>query len=87
MKYNYGSEPLHKGDRVKVVSLTDVDTGEPEDQDELGLIGKVGTVVEPVICDYYDCHIQFDSLGEIGKVFGDPPVLAFLYCDIEKVAK
>lgn len=81
---------FNKGDIVRIKSLTDVDTKEPEDHnDELGLIGRTATVVEPYLCDYYDCTIQLNEpLGELGNLlrgYGTPPVLAFLNCDLEAV--
>jgi hypothetical protein len=79
---------FNKGDIVRIKSLTDVDTKEP-DTDEVGLIGKTATVVDPYLCDYYDCIIQLNEpLGELGNLlrgYGEPPMLAFLNCDLEVI--
>jgi hypothetical protein len=80
-----------KGERVRIKSLTDVDTKEPEDDtiDGHKMIGRTAIIIEPYLNDYYDCTIQLEEpLGELGdalKGYGEPPVLAFLHCDLEHV--
>ena len=74
------------GDRVRVIGLTDVDTKEQETDDQFGLIGRTGTIVEPAMNDYYDCTVQIDSLSDnpdLVKSYGNPPVFAMLYTDIQ----
>lgn len=84
----HGGAPFKEGDKVRIISLTDVDTKEP-DNDDFGLIGRTATVAEPALNDYYDCTIQMDEpLNELGdrlKGYGMPPVLAMLYRDLEVV--
>lgn len=86
-KFNYGSaETLSKGDKVRIISLTDVDTKEPDTApDAFNLLGSTGTVEEPVLCDYYDCTIKLDKPLAGLQGYGQPPVLAMLYCDLEKI--
>lgn len=77
-----------KGQKVRIKSLTDVDTKEPETDtvDGWKLIGKTATIVEPYTNDYYDCTIQMDEpIGELGSAYGQPPTFAFLHCDLEVV--
>jgi hypothetical protein len=76
---------LKAGDRVRIKSLTDVDTKEPA-EDEDGLVGRTAIVVEPFINDYYDCIVEMEGpVGELGKAYGNPPTLAMLYVDLEHV--
>jgi hypothetical protein len=73
------------GDHVRIKSLTDVDTRLPEDE-TYGLIGMTATIVEPAINDYYDCTIKPDEpMPVLGESYGNPPILAMLYVDLEKV--
>jgi hypothetical protein len=74
--------------KVRIISLTDVDTKEPETDSVDGwkLIGRTATIVEPYMNDYYDLTIQLDEpLGELGSAYGQPPTLAFLYMDLEAI--
>jgi hypothetical protein len=76
---------LNVGDRVKITSLTDIDSGESE-TDDFGLIGRTAKVLVPAMNDYYDCTIQLEEpLGELGSAYGIPPTLAFLYIDLEVI--
>jgi hypothetical protein len=81
----------YAGQKVRIKSLTDIDTGEPETDtiDGHKLIGRTATIIDPYLCDYYDCTIQLDEpLGELGDTFkgyGEPPVLAFQHKDLEKI--
>jgi hypothetical protein len=86
---------LKAGDKVRIKSLTDIDNrdrvilsnseaimeGVPE------VIGRTAIVTAPTINDYYDCLIQLDSplsaLGHKIRGYGNPPILAMLYCDLE----
>ena len=73
-----------EGDRVRIKSLTDVDTREP-DSDVFHFIGRMATIVQPYVNDYYDCIIKLDEgIPELAATFGIPPELAFLHCDLEK---
>jgi hypothetical protein len=67
------------GDRVRVVSVTDIDAelDSPErvitDPDRVfeftgcvgPTIGSIGFVVNPATCDYYDLTVQFDDVDDI----------------------
>jgi len=73
------------GQKVRIKSMTDVDTKEPED-DTFNLIGRTATIVEAYLNDYYDCSIKLDNSSDIpGTVYGDPAILAFLHCDLEVI--
>lgn len=72
------------GDRVKIVSLTDVDdkshvlrTNEEAyafDPSLGGMIGSTATVKE-LLCDYYDVVIVMDEPDENYPEFNEPPML------------
>lgn len=73
------------GQKVRIASLTNVDTNEPETETN-GLIGAAATIVEPYINDYYDCTIRPDEpMPVLGEAYGNPPILAMLYVDLEVV--
>jgi hypothetical protein len=78
------------GQKVRIISLTDVDTKEPETDtvDGFKLIGRLATIVEPYMNDYYDCTIRLDEgISELAATYGIPPTLAFLYVDLEPIDK
>lgn len=75
------------GDKVRVVSLTDVDDkskvlksdeeARAADQGLGGIIGQIATF-DNYVCDYYDCEITLDEAPE-----EMPKELAMLEQDIE----
>ena len=76
------------GQKVRIKSLTDVDTKKPETDtnDGFKLIDRTATIVEPYLNDYYECSIQLDGgIDELAATYGIPPTLAFLYCDLEVI--
>jgi hypothetical protein len=79
------------GDRVRIVSLTDIDYGDvyttneaaaaaATDYVDIALIGKTGTIVEPYLNDYYDCTVRMD--GEMPRGY---EVLGMVEDDLELV--
>jgi hypothetical protein len=76
------------GQKVRIISLTDIDTGEldADTADGFKLIGRTATLVEPYCNDYYDCVVRLDEpIIELAGTYGIPPTLAFLYMDLEVV--
>jgi hypothetical protein len=76
------------GQKVRIVSLTDVDTKKPETDtvDGFKLIGRTGFLADPYINDYYDCTVTLDEgIDQLASTFGIPPTLAFLFVDLEAI--
>jgi hypothetical protein len=73
------------GQKVRIISLTDVDTKEPETDtvDGFKLIGRTATIVNPYLNDYYDCEIKLDEALNVAPEYA--AVLAFLYVDLEAI--
>jgi len=73
------------GQKVRIISLTDVDTKEPETDsvDGFRLIGRTATITNPYLNDYYDCEIKLDEPLNVAP--GIPAILAFLYVDLEAI--
>jgi hypothetical protein len=81
-------EAWKAGQKVRIISLTDVDTKEPETDtvDGFKLIGRTAVITEPYLNDYYDCLIRLDEgIDQLAATFGIPPTLAFLYVDLEVI--
>jgi hypothetical protein len=78
---------FNAGDRVRILSLTDIDYGDVYTTNEAAaaasatdyavpLIGMTGTIVEPYLNDYYDCTVRMDA---------DNAVLGMVEDDLELV--